>query len=145
MGDIETAIWREEMGIWLESFEWDWFCALTFRPGLTEQQSWWRLRHWLGDVKADLGGTKFGWFATRELGKTKQNLHFHTLVAGVTDPGAANRMEYMRRWAKLAGDGRVDHYVPNPRGIAYILKNATRTTRVVTTFSFRMPRGLIPE
>lgn len=122
---LDKEMWREEMGIWLEPFAWDWFCSLTFRPGLTEKQCWWRLRRWLNKLKDELGTPHFGWFAVREFGRTGQDLHFHVLITGLTDPGAANRMEFMRLWAKLAGDGRVDLYVRNPRGISYILKNTT--------------------
>jgi hypothetical protein len=124
MVDLDTAIWREEFGLWLAPHSWDWFCSLSFRPGLRERQCWWRLRRWLGELKSELGGPDFGWFATREFGKTKENLHFHLLIKGITDPGPDNRVEFMRRWSKLAGDPLISLYVPNPRGISYILKDA---------------------
>lgn len=120
-----ATIWRQEMEIWLEGFAWLWFCTLTFRPGLSPMQARWRLHTWLDQLRVSLGTGDFGFFAAQEMGKTALNLHFHVLVMGLRNWGTDERLEWMTRWNKMAGDARITAYTPNSGGIAYILKNAT--------------------
>lgn len=115
--------WRDEMASWWEGFPWKWFCSLTFRPGLTEAQARWRLRKWAGELRDALGNEDFEWIGIPEAGRTGLDFHFHVLIGGLNDWHAPERLEWMRRWYKLAGDARIDIYRPGVGGVRYILKN----------------------
>ena len=115
--------WRQDYVKFLSRFPWLWFCTLTFRPGLSIFQARWRLRTWMRELKLALGTGNFAWFAVREDGKTGMDLHFHSLVMGLTDRGAEQRVEWMRAWEKLAGDALITPFNPDAGGLAYILKN----------------------
>lgn len=120
---MDSLRWREEFADWLEGFPWQWFCSLTFRPGLSPAQARWRLRKWVGALRDALGTADFGWFAIPEVGKTKMDFHFHVLVMGLSKWHAPERLDFMRLWWKLAGDGRIYIFKPNIGGIPYILKS----------------------
>jgi hypothetical protein len=120
---METKVWRNDFETWLDGFPWLWFCSLTFRPGLKPAQARWRLHKWLEELRKSLGTEDFGYFAVRELGKTGADEHFHLLIKGLKRSYYDERLEFMHRWSKLAGDGRIDPYKPGIGGIAYILKN----------------------
>jgi hypothetical protein len=122
-GKMKGEDWRKSYQGWLESLAWLWFCSLTFRPGLTPQQARWRLLKWLEELRKSLGTGDFGYVAVREFGKTGQDLHYHVLVKGLMRSHNDERLDFMRRWWKLAGDGRVDPYKPGVGGIGYILKD----------------------
>lgn len=115
--------WRDEMESWLDEFPWLWFCTLTFRPGLSESHSRWRLRKWADELRAALGTEDFEWIGIPETGRTGLDFHFHVLVGGLNDWHAPERQEFMRRWWKLAGDARIDVYKPGVGGVRYVLKN----------------------
>lgn len=38
-GDVDRTQWKDDFIAWLEEFPWQWFCSLTFRPGLNEAQA----------------------------------------------------------------------------------------------------------
>jgi len=119
---MDTQEWRDEMSVWLEGFPWKWFCSLTFRPGLTESQARWRLRTWADELRAALGNENFEWIGVPETGITGEDFHFHVLIGGLNDWHAPERLEFMRRWNKIASDARVDVYDPSLLGVRYILK-----------------------
>jgi hypothetical protein len=119
---MDAQGWRDEMTGWLEGFPWKWFCSLTFRPGLTESQSRWRLRKWACELRDALGDKHFEWIGIPETGKTGEDFHFHVLIGGLNDWHADERLEWMRHWHKLSGDARIDVYDPSLFGIRYILK-----------------------
>lgn len=122
---METAIWRTDMERWLAGFAWQWFCTLTFRPGLSANQRRARLHHWLGGLRTALGTSGFGFFAIQENGRTGLDPHFHVLVSGLRESSTAARFDWMCRWSKMAGDCRISDFTPNAGGIRYILKNAS--------------------
>ena len=70
-----------------------------------------------------LGTPDFQWIAVPELGRTGLDFHFHVLVAGLRKWHAPERMEWMGRWYKLAGDAHTDVYQAGGRGVSYILKS----------------------
>jgi hypothetical protein len=113
--------WRDEMVDWWEGFAWLWFCTLTFRPGLTESQARWRLRKWAGELRDALGNENFEWVAVPETGKTGED--FHVLVGGLNDWHTDERLNWMRRWNKLAGDALITVYKPGIGGVRYVLKD----------------------
>ena len=115
--------WLDEMVDWLESFAWKWFCSLTFRPGLSEAQARWRLQRWIEELCEELGTSDFQWIGIPELGRTGADLHFHLLIAGLCEWHAPERLAWMRRWWKFAGDARIDVYKPGVGGVRYVLKN----------------------
>ena len=124
---LDKDTWREEFTHWLEGFPWKWFCALTFRPGFSEAQARWRLRRWCDELRKALGTRDFEWIAVPERGRTRNDFHFHVLVAGLRRWHAKERLEWMRRWWKLAGDGRIDVYKPGIGGVPYVLKGLAPT------------------
>ena len=121
---MDEDLWREEFRKWLEGYSWDWFCSLTFRPGLIIFQSPSRLRRWAQDLGSTLGGKDFRWIAIPEMGATRMNFHYHCLVGGLRDSSVNTRKEWMHRWNKLAGDALIDQFNPQSGGIGYFLKNA---------------------
>jgi hypothetical protein len=115
--------WRDEMANWWDEFPWLWFCILTFRPGLTESQSRWRLHKWAGELCAALGNKNFEWVAVPETGRTGLDFHFHVLVGGLNDWHADERLNWMRHWNKLAGDALITVFKPGIGGVRYVLKH----------------------
>jgi hypothetical protein len=120
---MEVEKWRKDMERWLKGFPWLWFGSMTFRPGLKPGATYWRLHIWLDELQKSLGTGDFGYFAVREFGKTGQDLHFHVLIMGLKASHYDERLEWMRRWSKLAGDAQINPYSTKAGGIAYILKN----------------------
>jgi hypothetical protein len=119
---MDKQEWQKEMVEWLESFQWLWFCTLTFRPGLSEPQAKWRLEQWLGELKEALGTDQFQWVSVAEWGKTRADLHYHVLVRGLREWQAAQRVDFMKRWNRGCGNARIDPYRPGVGGVRYILK-----------------------
>jgi hypothetical protein len=115
--------WRDELRIWLESFSWQWFCSLTFRPGLNRFDAQRRLRRWADELRRELGNEQFEWVGIPESGRTGLNFHYHCLVGGLRDWRAGARLFWMRRWNKVAGDALIAKFNPDAGGISYILKN----------------------
>lgn len=116
--------WLDEMVNWLEGFPWQWFVTLTTRPGLSEVQLRWRLLRWADELREALGTQDFEWIAVPERGVTGWNFHFHVLIGGLKPGcGAAERLEWMRRWYKIAGDAQIEDYQPDAGGVRYILKH----------------------
>ena len=120
---MNTGQWRDELGDWWEGFAWQWFCTLTFRPGLSESQARWRLRRWTDELREELGTSDFQWIGVPELGRTGADLHFHVLVAGLRDWHADERLDWMRHWNKIAGDALITVFKPGIGGVRYVLKN----------------------
>jgi hypothetical protein len=115
--------WLEELANWLEGFEWQWFCTLTFRPGLSPAQARWRLLRWADELRDALGTSDFQWFGVPEHGSTGLNFHYHVLIAGLNPGcGAAERLCWMKRWWKLAGDARIEDFKADSGAARYILK-----------------------
>jgi len=114
--------WRDAWATWWEGLPWKWMCTLTFRPGLLESQARWRLRKWASELRDALGTDDFEWIGIPELGRTGDDFHFHVLIGGLKNWHASERLEWMRRWHKIAGDARIDVYDPNLRGVRYVLK-----------------------
>jgi hypothetical protein len=123
-GLLDNDLWREEFRKWLESYSWDWFCSLTFRPGLIIFQGPSRVRRWAQDLGTALGTKNFRWIAIPEMGATRMNFHYHCLVGGLRSSSAGARNEWECRWNKLAGDARIAQFNPQLGGIGYFLKNA---------------------
>jgi hypothetical protein len=121
---VDRGEWLNEMTMWLQGFPWVWFVTLTFRPGLTEAQARWRLRHWVGELRDALGTPDFQWIGVPESGRTGFDFHFHLLIAGLKKWHAPELMEWMRRWGKLAGDARISIFKKDAGGIEYIFKHA---------------------
>jgi hypothetical protein len=121
--EFRAEEYRKGIAKWLEGFEWQWFCSLTFYSGVTPAQAYWRLRRWMEVLGEALGDPNFGYVAVCELGRTRENLHYHALVMGLTDHFAEQRLYFMERWNRLCGDARVEPFIPGPQGIEYILKD----------------------
>jgi hypothetical protein len=115
--------WLSEMSDCLETFTWQWFATLTFRPGLSPAQARWRLLRWADELRDALGTAGFQWVGVPEDGSTGLNFHYHLLIAGLNPGcGAAERLCWMRRWYKLAGDARIEDFKADSGAARYILK-----------------------
>ena len=91
---------------------------------MTEAQARWRLLRWADELRDALGTPEFEWIAIPESGSTKLNFHYHALIAGLREScGAAERLDYMQRWHKRAGDAHIVDYKPGIGGVRYILKS----------------------
>jgi hypothetical protein len=76
------------------------------------------------ELRDALGTPEFEWIAIPESGSTKLNFHYHALIAGLPEScGAAERLDYMRRWQKRAGDAHIVNYKPDVGGIRYVVKS----------------------
>jgi hypothetical protein len=120
---MEAEKWRKDYESWLDGFRWEWFCSLTFRPGLKPKQARWRLHTWLEALRESLGTEDFGFVAVRENGRTGQNHHYHALIKGLKRSHYDERLDFMSRWWKLAGDALINPYKEGAGGISYILKD----------------------
>jgi hypothetical protein len=121
---MEDGEWLDEMTEWLEIFPWQWFATLTSRPGLSQAQVRRRLLWWAEELGDALGTEKFEWLGVPEKGSTGMDFHYHVLVAGLdAEVGAAERLSWMRRWFKLAGDARIEDFKADSGGVRYILKH----------------------
>jgi hypothetical protein len=116
--------WVMAMTTWLQGFSWQWFATLTFRPGFSEPQARWRLRHWVGELRDALGTPDFQWIGVPESGRTGLDFHFHVLVGGLRKWHSPERMIWMRKWRKLAGEARISIFKKDAGGIEYLLKHA---------------------
>jgi hypothetical protein len=120
---MQNGGWMEDLADWLDAYPWLWFCTLTSRPGLSEAQVRWRLRLWATELGDTLGTRDFRWVAVPENGVTGMHFHYHALIAGLKpECGAAERLQYMRRWWKLAGDAQIEAFKPDSGGVRYVLK-----------------------
>jgi hypothetical protein len=123
-GPMNGGQWLEELANWLEQFPWQWFCTLTFRQGPSPARARWRLLRWADELRNALGTPGFQWVGVPEDGSTGLHFHFHVLIAGLNPGcGAAERLCWMRRWYKLAGDARIEDFEPNCGGVRYVLKH----------------------
>jgi hypothetical protein len=121
---VDRTQWKDDFIAWLEEFPWQWFCSLTFRPGLSEAQARWRLLRWADELRDALGTREFEWIAIPESGSAKLNFHYHALIAGLREScGAVERLHYMRRWHRRAGDAHIVDYKPDIGGVRYVMKS----------------------
>jgi hypothetical protein len=121
---MQNREWLDELVEWLEGYAWQWFVTLTSRPGLAEAQVRWRLLRWAEELGDTLGTRDFEWLGVPENGVTGLHFHYHVLVAGLKpDCGAEERLQFMRRWYKLAGDARIEDFKADSGGVRYILKH----------------------
>jgi hypothetical protein len=120
---MDGGQWLEEFSGWLEGFAWQWFATLTFRPGLSPAQARWRLIRWADELRDALGTEDFQWLGVPEQGSTGLHFHYHVLIGGLNPGcGAAERLCWMKRWDKLAGDARITDFKPDCGGVRYVLK-----------------------
>jgi hypothetical protein len=119
---MDNEQWRDEFTTWLGNFSWQWFCSLTFRPGISQPKARWCLRKWVRGLHSELGTAHFGFVAVPEFGTTRINFHFHVLVIGLRQWRAPQRLEWMTNWYKLAGDALITQFNPAAGGIRYVLK-----------------------
>jgi hypothetical protein len=121
---VSDGEWLDGLVGWLEGFSWMWFATLTSRPGLSQAKLRWRLLRWAAELREALGTPDFEWIGVPESGVTGLNCHFHVLVGGlVAGCGAAERLEWMRRWYRLAGNAQIEDFRPGSGGVRYILKH----------------------
>jgi hypothetical protein len=121
---MKNGEWLEDLTDWLEAYPWLWFCTLTSRPGLSAAQMRWRLLRWSEALQEDLGTKDFQWIGVPESGTSGFNFHFHVLIAGLRQGcGATERLEFMRRWYKLAGDAQIEDFRAGSGGVRYVLKS----------------------
>jgi hypothetical protein len=84
----------------------------------------WRLLRWSEALQEDLGTKDFQWIGVPESGTSGFNFHFHVLIAGLRQGcGATERLEFMRRWYKLAGDAQIEDFRAGSGGVRYVLKS----------------------
>jgi len=121
---MQNGEWLDQLAGWLEEFDWQWFATLTSRPGLSQAQLRWRLRRWAEELDDALGTESFEWIGVPEKGVTGMHFHFHVLIAGLdANSGAIQRLAWMRRWSKLAGDAQIEDFRANSGGVRYVLKH----------------------
>jgi hypothetical protein len=121
---MKNGEWLEDLMDWLEAYPWQWFVTLTSRPGLSEAQARWRLLRWAEELQENLGTKTFHWVGVPENGVTGLHFHYHLLVAGLKPGcGATERLSWMRRWWKLAGDAQIEDFRAGSGGVRYILKS----------------------
>lgn len=131
--------WRDGYAEWLEGFSWQWFSTLTFRPGFSHYQGYWRMKKWIDSLRSELGTANFGFVAIPEYGVTGTNFHYHALVMGLENWHAAAREEWMRRWFKSSGEARITQFNPGSGGVRYILKHVGPHDG--DTIQFELPSG----
>jgi hypothetical protein len=121
---MNNGEWLEEVVSWLEGYEWQWFATLTFRHELSPAQARWRLLRWADELQQALGTDDFEWIGVPERGSTGLHFHYHVLIAGLDRGcGAAERLYWMQRWFRFAGDARIEEFRANCGGVRYVLKH----------------------
>jgi hypothetical protein len=126
---MQNGEWLDELVDWLDEYAWQWFCTLTSRPGMSEAQVRWRLLRWAEHLQQEFGTPDFQWVGVPEHGTTGLNFHYHVLVAGLKPGcGVTERLQFMRRWWKLAGEARIEDFKANSGGVRYVLKHVGPNT-----------------
>jgi|SRR5579862_49275 len=142
---MDEGLWLDGLVDWLDRFPWQWFVTLTFRPGFTPAQARWRLLRWAEELRDSLGTGDFQWVGVPENGTTGLNFHYHVLVAGLdAEVGAAERLEWMRRWYKLAGDAQIEDFKPDSGGVRYVLKHVGPRDFDAIQFHLASRAGAVP-
>jgi len=98
----------------LQSWEWEWFCSLTFKDKVSLHRADVLFRRWFRQLNRR-NGLKVGYFKAVEWGKLRCVPHFHLLILGV---GNSRRLSWMDRWHW--GYARIYRFDRN-RGAAYYL------------------------
>jgi len=112
---------RSEMGEWLSTFPWDWWCTLTFRNEYSPDaatRAFLRLTDWL---RKDSPGV--GYFVGHEVGRLGR-LHLHALIGGL-EP-YVQRTAAAKRWDRRHGHARIFPYDPDRGASHYIAKYVSK-------------------
>ena len=114
-----SLVLKHNYVMWLRKYHWQWFCTLTFRPGIRHKTGVRLFREWIGVLEAD-ARARLSWVRMAEYGGELGKLHFHVLIAGVRRV-PARRAESI--WKQLAGTAVIGIYDPQQRGLEYALKS----------------------
>ncbi len=80
----QRAILPEVYGEFISTLApWDWFVTLTFREAIVSDLAVARIKEWLADLQADVGGKSIGWLLAEEFGRVGGRYHCHLLLTGV--------------------------------------------------------------
>ena len=112
----------EDWDEWIDAFPWQWLCTLKLRPNVTISQADGYLHAWLPKLTKELGSADVDWLIAPALGSIGFDYHFHILIGGLREWGAAERLLWMRRWFEMAGEARIDEYKSKSRRVHYIFK-----------------------
>ena len=104
---------------WIGSFDWDWFCTLTLRPGLKYKSAVRQFSAWCQSLEA-LAGREIYWIRVTERGRSLGALHFHVLVA---ESSSVSIVRAEQLWGRLAGDAQINVFDEGRGGVAYVLKS----------------------
>jgi hypothetical protein len=114
-----SMVVKNQFVLWLQRYDWTWFCTLTFRPGIRRKASDQILRHWMLALEA-YEGHNLSWLRMVEHGGVAGKLHFHVLIAGVQRTPTHRAVDL---WIKMAGAAVIGPYDPERRGLQYALKS----------------------
>src|SRR6202007_1341869 len=90
---------KEQYVRWFRKYDWQWFCTLTFRPGIRPQAIAQLFCEWIIEIQR-IECHKISWMRMIERGSLEGRLHIHALLAGTADltPQAGRYI-----WSDLAG------------------------------------------
>lgn len=115
----------------LKRYVWSLYGHLTFRGLPTERRASDVFRKWIHNLNRHLYGQHYWknhsgllWVRGEEV-QRRGAVHYHVLVGHGPAAKFGKRLtaEFAQQlWSKMAGDGRVELYLPLRRGIAYLVK-----------------------
>lgn len=113
MYDIRPV--QQAYALWLDNFNWQWFCTLTFRDPPHPEAAEKTFKYWIHQLNQQLYGRRYKkrnqgvyWVLALEYHKSGV-IHFHALLGDVEDiNNRLSRRNARNLWYELAGIGRVD-------------------------------------
>lgn len=111
----------------IASYEWNWFCHLTFRSPVSIKGAKRRFGQWFNDIQRGDSQDLPLWEGIRaviglERGWQNGCLHIHGLVGGV---GGRDITPYWEKWFKDNGRAKISR-LRGQQGIAYVAKYAIK-------------------
>ena len=106
---------QEAYAIWLNEFQWQWFCTLTFRVPPHPEAADKKFRYWIHRLNCALYGKRYKkrgqgiyWVLALEYHRSEA-IHFHALLADTEDLNVRlSRAQAKRLWDELAGFARIN-------------------------------------
>jgi hypothetical protein len=129
----------KEYGDYLNTFDWTWYCILTFRYPLSPGRAW----HIFNNFKIKLkkaGGNPIPYFYVRELENWNYNPHLHVFLSGTSN---LNTTYWKQCWFLLGGLAeKIEPYNPD-LGAKYYLGNKWVSDTADIKFSYNLPNKRI--
>ena len=112
---IDLKLVQKAYASWLNQFQWQWFCTLTFRVPPHPEAADKKFRYWIHRLNCALHGKRYPkkgqgiyWVLALEYHRSEA-IHFHALLADTQDLNVRFKRTHAKQlWCELAGFARID-------------------------------------